>query len=93
MDTKVVRIRTSTGARRFLSNRPLVLGLLGSLAMVAGVTAMRVKHKGRRYSDHADDRRNPLNMFAAGGFPRRREIDHSGEHPLFERRQSAYERY
>ena len=90
MDTRI-RIKTSTGSRRFLSNRPLVFGLLGSLAMVAGVTTMRMKNKGRRYGDHGSERRHPLSMFAAGAFPRRRKIDRSGEHPLFERRQSAYE--
>lgn len=85
------RTKISTRESRVLSNKPFLVGLAGSLAMIAGISLFRFKQKGRRYADHAQERRRPSNMFEAGAFPRRREIDLSGERPLFERRQSAYE--
>lgn len=82
--------RIATRSPRVYENVPLMVGLAAGIAMIAGVTLMRGQRKTRRYADHAMERRRPANMFAAGMFPRRRDIDQSGEHPLFERRQDAY---
>ena len=69
--------------------------LIGIAALAAGawLSTMRHQQKLRRYSDFGTERRNPLNFFLAGRFPHRREIDQSGAHPLFERRQSVYDTY
>lgn len=83
--------RIATRSPRVYENVPLMVGLAAGIAMIAGVTLMRGQRKSRRYADRAFDRRRPANMFAAGIFPRRRTIDVSGAHPLFERRQDAYE--
>lgn len=80
-------------ASHHASRKPLLLGVIGGLALIAGVSLARGKLKSRRYSDHDQDRRKPMNQFAAGVFPGRRTIDSSGQRPLFERRQSAYETY
>jgi len=85
------KTRTSTPLTRVLSNTPLLAGLAGSLAVLAAYSLVRQSQKGKRYSDHAAERRLPANMFAAGIHPRRRSIDVSGRKPVFERRQSAYE--
>ena len=73
--------------------KSVMLGAAASLALLAGWSLLRTPQKSRRYTDHAQDRRNPLSMFAGGDHPRRRLIDHSGTHPLFERRESVYETY
>lgn len=69
--------------------------LIGLTAVAAGAWLSTTRHrqKLRRFSDFGTERRNPLNFFLAGSFPHRREIDQSGAHPLFERRQSVYETY
>lgn len=85
------RTKISTRESRMLSNTPLLVGLAGGLAVIAGLSLLRFKQRDRRYADHALERRRPSNMFEAGAFPRRRKIDRSGARPLFERRQSAYE--
>jgi hypothetical protein len=76
---------------RVWTNKSLLIGLAGGLGVLAGLSIMRVSNKTRRYADHAKERRSPFNMFAAGRYPHRREIDVSGRRPLFERRQSAYD--
>ncbi|GIZ50516.1 hypothetical protein [Noviherbaspirillum aridicola] len=83
--------RIATRSPRVYENVPLMVGLAAGIAMIAGVALMRGQHRTRRYGDHAMERRRPANMFAAGIFPRRRRIDQTGTHPLFERRQDAYE--
>jgi hypothetical protein len=86
----IYKTRASLPYKEVLSNKPLLL-VVGGLALFAGVSMLRTKPRSnKRYADHAIDRRNPFNMFAAGIFPLRRTIDKSGERPLFERRQSAY---
>lgn len=85
------RTKISTRESRVLSNTPLLVGLAGGLAVIAGLSLLRSKQRDRRYADHALERRRPSNMFEAGAFPRRRKIDQSGARPVFERRQSAYE--
>lgn len=86
--------KTHFSTRRDMSRTtPLLMGLAGGLAVLAGLTMMRNTNKSRRYGDRTTDRRKPTNMFAAGVFPQRRRIDRSGERPLFERRQSAYDSY
>ncbi len=79
-------------ARSTFASGPVLLGIAGSLALVAGWTMLQARPRSRRYADHANDRRDPLSLFVPGG-PRRRDIDRSGAHPLFERRQSVYEAY
>jgi len=78
---------------RFEIGTPVLLGVAASLAVFAGWSALRARRRSRRYADHAGERRAPLSMFIGGDHPRRRRIDHSGTHPLFERRQSAYDAY
>ncbi|TCS38449.1 hypothetical protein EDC30_102188 [Paucimonas lemoignei] len=80
--------------RRALVNKPALFGLVAGLAMYACWSAMRTApRRARRYSDHAQERRAPLSLFTAGDHPRRRAIDHSNAHPLFERREEVYEAY
>jgi hypothetical protein len=74
-----------------MTNTQLVVGLVGAVAVIAGISVVRGKQKTKRYGDRAIERRKAANMFAAGVFPRRRAIDQSGQKPVFERRQSAYE--
>lgn len=83
--------RIATRSPRVYENVPLMVGLAAGIAMLAGVAFVRVQRKSRRYGDHGTERRRAMNMFAAGSFPRRRRIDQSGAHPLFERRQDAYQ--
>lgn len=79
--------------RRFSATSPVLLGAATSLVLFAGWSALRARRRSRRYADHRLERRAALSMFAGGDHPRRRRIDYSGTHPLFERRQSAYEAY
>ncbi|RJG01952.1 hypothetical protein [Noviherbaspirillum sedimenti] len=79
--------------RRFTGATPMLLGAATGLALFAGWSALRANRRARRYADHGLERRAPLSMFAGGDHPRRREIDYSGTHPLFERRQSVYDAY
>lgn len=83
--------RIATRSPRVYENVPLMVGLAAGIAMIAGVALLRGQQKTRRYGDRAAERRSALNMFVAGNFPRRRRIDQSGAHPLFERRQDAYD--
>jgi len=76
-----------------LSGRTVLIGLAGTVAVAALLTMARSRHHARRYGDRARERRNPFNFFVAGKHPLRREIDVSGAHPLFERRQSVYDAY
>lgn len=75
-----------------LSGKALLIGVAGSLAAMAWLS-MRERHHERRYADQFEERRNPMHFFLAGKYPRRRQIDVSGERPLFERRQSVYDAY
>lgn len=68
----------------------LLIGVAGSVAALALLAKGR---RDRRYEDHDAERRNPLHFFLPNGSARRRAIDRSGKHPLFERRQSVYDRY
>lgn len=78
---------------RFSGGKPVLLGAAASIALLAGWSVLRTRRRSRRYADHAVERRTPLSMFAGGDHPRRRAIDFSGSHPLFERRQSVYDAY
>lgn len=74
--------------------KPVLLGATIGLAMLAGWSAFHARRQHlRRYADHASERRSPLSLFIGGDHPRRRRIDRSGTHPLFERRQEVYEAY
>lgn len=75
------------------SNVWLGLGLAAGMAALAWATLRSSAPPARRYGDRGIERRNPLHLFVAGNHPRRRRIDRSGGHPLFERRQSVYETY
>lgn len=70
-----------------------VAGVAGGLAALALLSAARTQMRSRRYSDRAEERRDPLHFFLAGKYPHRRAIDRSGRRPLFERRQSVYDAY
>lgn len=76
-----------------LSGRNVLIGIAGTVAVAALLTMARSRQQARRYGDKARERRNPLHFFVAGRHPLRREIDVSGAHPLFERRQSVYDAY
>lgn len=93
MDIRKFAHPPATGTRRTRSAMPLLLAFAGGLALFATWQSAQASQKARRFSDHAQERRNPLSLFIAGPHPRRREIDRSGGHPLFERRQSVYEAY
>lgn len=84
-------IRTTSRLPGGISNTQLVVGLVGAVAVIAGFSMVRGQQKTKRYGDRALERRKSANMFAAGVFPRRRAIDQTGQRPVFERRQSAYE--
>ncbi|SNT25623.1 hypothetical protein SAMN06265795_11967 [Noviherbaspirillum humi] len=76
------------------SQRSLLMGTAAGVAVFIGLSLLRRQHnlpRDRRYGDRLVERRNPLNLFPLGSHPRRRRIDLSGTHPLFERRASAYE--
>lgn len=80
--------------RRFRIGKPVLLSATIGLAVLAGWSALRANRRHlRRYADHATERRSPLSLFIGGDYPRRRRIDSSGTHPLFERRQEVYESY
>ncbi|QAU35458.1 hypothetical protein [Janthinobacterium sp. 17J80-10] len=87
-DTTPTQTRT-----RFRGGKPALLGAIAGVALLAGWSVLRTRQQARRYADHAPERRTPLSMFVGGDHPRRRRIDHSGTHPLFERRQSVYDTY
>lgn len=87
-DTSASSIR-----KRLPGGKPALLGAVAGLALLAGWSVLRKRRPARRYADHAQERRTPLSMFVGGDHPRRRHIDQSGTHPLFERRQSVYDAY
>lgn len=81
-------------SRRFSGSTPYLAGAVLGLGIIAGWVAWQAsRHPQRRYADRAPDRRAPLSLFTAGDHPRRRAIDRSGTHPLFERREEVYEAY
>jgi hypothetical protein len=87
----VYKTRTTLPYREVFTNTPFLLAVGSGLALLAGVSVLYIKQRAnKRYGDHALERRTPANMFAAGVFPLRRQIDRSGRRPLFERRQSTY---
>jgi hypothetical protein len=79
--------------RRSGTNIQFIVGLAAGIAVIAGWSALRAGPRQRRYGDHAGERRAPLSLFTGGPHPRRRHIDRSGAHPLFERRKSVYDSY
>lgn len=84
----------STTSRRFGGSTPYLTGAALGLALAVGWVAWQATRRPhRRYADHALERRSPLSLFTAGDHPRRRAIDRSGAHPLFERREEVYESY
>lgn len=85
--------RPAKPSHRSPTGTAVMMGAAATLLLFAGWSALRTARRSRRYTDHAAERRAPLGMFAGGDHPRRRRIDHSGTHPLFERRQSVYECY
>lgn len=85
--------RESTNRTGQVSRNTLLLAVAGGLAAAAWWSMARESRHERRYADHAAERRNPLHFFLAGSYPRRRQIDRSGQRPLFERRQSVYDAY
>jgi hypothetical protein len=80
-------------SRGLVPGKALLIGVAGGLAALAWLSMGSQRRKTRRYADRAEDRRNPMHFFLAGRYPQRREIDCSGERPLFERRQSVYDAY
>jgi hypothetical protein len=78
------------GSVEVSSNKGLLIGVAGSLAAIALLAKQK---RSRRHEDHDAERRNPFHFFLANKNARRREIDRSGKRPLFERRQSVYEKY
>ncbi|HJV75069.1 MAG TPA: hypothetical protein VJ654_12665 [Noviherbaspirillum sp.] len=82
----------SSTAKHLTARKTVLIGL-AALAAGAWLSTTQHRQKLRRYADFGTERRNPLNFFLAGRFPHRREIDQSGAHPLFERRQSVYDTY
>lgn len=83
-----------TTSRRFGGNKPYLTGAALGLALAVGWMAWQAARRPhRRYADNAVERRSPLSLFTAGDHPRRRAIDRSGAHPLFERREEVYEAY
>lgn len=74
-----------------LLSAALLVGVVGSAAAIAWVASGRNQSRARRASDKGVERRNPMHFFLAGRNPMRREIDRSGQRPLFERRQSVYD--
>lgn len=87
-------LKPRTVERRPGGSKPYLTGALLGLAIAAGWAALQTNRRPhRRYADHAPERRSPLSLFTAGDHPRRRAIDRSGTHPLFERREDVYEAY
>jgi hypothetical protein len=73
---------------------PYLAGAMLGLAIAAAWAVMQSgRSQQRRYADRAPERRAPMSLFIAGDHPRRRAIDRSGAHPLFERREEVYEAY
>lgn len=85
------RMRIARPAGTGYSKAALIAGL--GLGAFASWMLARQFYRARRYADHAADRRQPMSLFTPGPYPRRRKIDRSGGHPLFERRQSVYSQY
>lgn len=79
--------------RRSGTGMQFIVGLTAGIAVIAGWSALRAGRRQRRYGDHTSERRAPLSLFTGAPHPRRRRIDHSGTHPLFERRRSVYDSY
>ncbi len=94
MTSNYRRLASSSVSRalRSLPGRPALFGAAAGIALAAGVVLLRQRQH-RRYSDHAQDRRHPMSLFSPGLYFRRRQIDRSGAHPLFERREAAYDAY
>lgn len=88
-----MKLRTRGRLTGHVSGKTLLAGAAVGLAAAAWLWQTREPHKSRRYADHHQERRNPLHFFLAGRTQQRREIDRSGKHPLFERRQSVYDAY
>jgi len=79
---------------RFGTRTPYLAGAILGLGIAAGWVALQATRRPhRRYADNAVERRSPLSLFVGGDHPRRRAIDRSGAHPLFERREEVYETY
>lgn len=89
---KEYQFRDTGRPASLVSGKTLLIGVAGGLAAFA-LLSMREHHHARRYADNHEERRNPMRFFLAGKYPRRRKIDLSGQHPLFERRQSVYDAY
>ena len=87
----------NTAAKRqrtaLVSRNTVLAGIAASLVAAAWWSMTRERRVARRYADRGQERRNPIQFFQAGSYPRRREIDRSGNHPVFERRQSVYDTY
>lgn len=81
------------GSAHRISGKTVLLGVAGAAAAVTLLAIARSRRHMRRYGDRSPERRNPMHFFVAGTHPLRREIDTSGAHPLFERRQSVYDAY
>lgn len=92
-DNDPIHTSPSPTRTRFGGGKPVLLGAVAGIALLAGWSVLRNRQRSRRYADHAQERRTPLSMFTGGDHPRRRAIDYSGSHPLFERRQSVYDAY
>lgn len=88
-----MNIGKASGTTHLLSGKSMLIGIAGTLAAAALVSMARSRQYARRYGDRAQERRDPTHFFMAGRYPHRREIDRSGAHPLFERRQSVYDAY
>jgi hypothetical protein len=86
-----------TAAKRqrvtLVSRNTVLAGIAASLVAAAWWSMTRERRSARRYADRGQERRNPMHFFQAGSHPLRREIDRSGNHPVFERRQSVYDGY
>jgi len=92
MENETNMYESGESSRR-LSGRAVLLGIAGTAAAVTLLAMARSRRHMRRYGDRAAERRNPMHFFVAGTHPLRRDIDTSGRHPLFERRQSVYDAY
>ncbi|WP_136414046.1 hypothetical protein [Herbaspirillum sp. ST 5-3] len=92
MDNEKQFAGTGSSAPR-ISRVALLAGVAGGLAALALLSTARTQLRSRRYSDRAEERRDPMHFFLAGKYPHRRAIDRSGRRPLFERRQSVYDAY
>ena len=80
--------RTDTGTSLWVG-----LGVAACVAAVAWAVLRKSSSPMRRHGDCGLERRDPRHFLLAGNYPRRRRIDLSGAHPLFERRASVYDAY